>query len=298
MAPAADSPRLSYVAITAAKNEAHNVPRLAECLIAQTVRPSAWVIVDDGSTDGTKEIATELVDQHAWIRLVELATGGGPARGGPVVRAFTQGLSTLTEGYDVVVKLDADVSMADTYFERLLEAFAADPQLGMASGSCYELEKGVWTQRHVTASHVVGPARAYRRQCLEDILPLEERMGWDGVDEAKANVLGWTTRNISDLPFHHHRIQGRRDGSRRRHWINLGAAAHFMGYRPSYLVVRATFRSVKEPSALAMIWGWAAAAARRQPQCADLRVRQYMRSRQSARHLPARALEAMGLRRT
>jgi hypothetical protein len=166
----------------------------------------------------------------------------------------------------------------------------------MASGSCYELEDGEWTQRHVTASHVVGPARAYRRECLESILPLEERMGWDGLDEVKANVLGWSTRNVPELPFYHHRIQGRRDGSRRRHWMNLGASAHYMGYRPSYVLFRAAYRGLKEPSAIAMVWGWGSAALRREPQYADPRVRKHLRDRQAFRYLPVRAREALGRR--
>jgi glycosyltransferase involved in cell wall biosynthesis len=289
---------LRYAAITAAKNEVENLPRLAECLAEQTVPPSDWVIVDDGSTDGTYELAVGLGEEHPWVRVVRLETEGAPARGGPVVRAFHQGLAALEGEYDVVAKLDADVSMDRHYFERLLEAFREDPSLGMASGSFYELEAGEWTRRHVTAAHVLGPARAYRRECLEAILPLEERMGWDGLDELKANVLGWSTRSIPELPFYHHRIQGKRDGARRRHWLNLGASAHYMGYRPSYVVFRAAYRALKEPSALAMVWGWASAALRREPQYADARVRERLRARQTLRNLPLRAREALGRRQT
>jgi hypothetical protein len=288
---------LRYAAITAAKNEARNLPRLARSLVAQTVTPSAWVIVDDGSTDGTRELAAHLADEHSWIHVIPLATTGSAARGGPVVRAFHEGYAALDVEVDVVVKLDADVSMDERYFEQLLDVFGADPSLGMASGLVCELENGEWTRRHVTADHVVGPARAYRRECLDSILPLEERMGWDGLDEVKANVLGWRTRSVPELLFQHHRIQGKRDGSRRRHWTNLGAAAHYMGYRPSYMVVRTTFRGLKEPSAFAMLWGWATAAARREPQYDDVRVREHIRARQTLRYLPERAREALGRRR-
>jgi poly-beta-1,6-N-acetyl-D-glucosamine synthase len=290
---------LRYAVITAAKNEARNLPRLAQCLAAQTVLPSVWVIVDDGSSDGTYELAVGLSGQHSWVRTIPLATTGVvPARGGPVVRAFHQGLTALDAEYDVIVKLDADVSMDGGYFEKLLDTFRREPSLGMASGGCYELEKGEWTQRHVTGSHVCGPARGYRRQCLEAILPLEERMGWDGIDEMKANVLGWSTRTITELPFYHHRLQGRRDGPRRRHWMNLGAVAHYMGYRPSYVLFRAAYRALKEPSAIAIVWGWASAALRREPQYADLRVRKHVRAQQRLRNLPERAREALGRRRT
>jgi glycosyltransferase involved in cell wall biosynthesis len=298
MSHPAEAGALSYAVITAAKNEAGNLPRLAQSLAAQTVMPSLWVIVDDGSSDGTYEIAVSLGERYLWVRTISLSTKGVPARGGPVVRAFHEGLAVLDDECDVIVKLDADVSMDARYFERLLDIFRREPSLGMASGSGYELEAGEWTQRHVTGSHVWGPARAYRRQCLMSILPLEERMGWDGVDELKANVLGWSTRTVPELAFYHHRLQGRRDGARRRHWANVGAAAHYMGYRPSYVVFRAAFRGLKEPSAIALVWGWASAALRREPQYADARVREHLRANQTLRMLPARAREALGRRRT
>src|SRR3970040_1973936 len=136
-APVAGS--LRYAAITAAKNEAENLPRLAQCLVAQTVTPSAWVIVDDGSSDGTYEIAAGLGEEHSWIRAIRLATGGTPARGGPVVRAFHEGLAALDAEYDVIVKLDADVSMDERYFEQLLDIFRRDPSLGMARGRPFDL---------------------------------------------------------------------------------------------------------------------------------------------------------------
>jgi biofilm PGA synthesis N-glycosyltransferase PgaC len=285
---------LCYAVITAAKNEAGNLPRLAQCLVAQTVTPSAWVIVDDGSSDGTYELALGLCERYSWTRTISLPSKSLPARGGPVVRAFHEGLVALGAEYDVIVKLDADVTMDERYFEQLLDTFRREPSLGMASGSCYEFEKGEWTQRHVTSSHVLGPARAYRRECLAAILPLEERMGWDGIDELKANVLGWSTRSVPELAFHHHRIQGKRDGPRRRHWMNLGASAHYMGYRPSYLLFRAAYRGLKEPIAIAMVWGWASAALRREPQCADMRIVKNLRAKQTLRKLPERAREALG----
>ena len=110
----------------------------------------------------------------------------GPTRAEPTVQAFQLGLAALGRDSDIVVKLDADVSFETDYFARLLGAFEADPLLGMASGTCYEREGGSWRQRHVTRGHVWGASRAYRRACLEDVLPLESGLAWDGIDELKA----------------------------------------------------------------------------------------------------------------
>lgn len=280
--------RLSYAAITPARNEADNLPRLADALFAQAVRPTVWIVVENGSTDATAAVLADLAKSHAWVSAVEASNDGGPlVRGGTVTRAFHRGLDALQDDVDVVVKLDADVSFDPGFFKQLLEAFAAEPSLGIASGSCLELEDGTWVPRHVTGDSVWGAVRAYRRACLADVLPLEERMGWDGIDQLKANMRGWTTRTLPTLTFRHHRSEGERDGSRRAAWSAQGRASWYMGYRTWFLVLRALHHARREPSALAMISGYARAALRREDRCAENEVRKYLRSRQSVRALPA-----------
>jgi len=287
---------VSYAVVTPVRNEAHNLRRLADALAAQTQQPLAWLIVDTGSTDDTKEIARELGVEHAWIRLLELEPEPGLARGGPISRAFQTGFAMLGAEAEVVVKLDADLSFEPDYFERLTGEFATDPRLGMASGTCFELDGGGWRERHVTGTTVWGASRAYRRACLVDVLPLEERMGWDGVDEFRANARGWSTRTIRTLPFKHHRREGERDGARSRARRAQGRAARYIGYRFWYLTARALWHARREPAAVAMIWGYLEAAVRREPQASDAEARAYLRRQQSLHRLPRRAREAAGRR--
>ena len=288
---------LSYALVTPAKDEAENLGRLADCILAQRVRPARWLIVDNGSTDETPALAARLADEHDWI--VPLAVpGDAMAPGPPVVRSFNAGLAALDVHADVIVKLDADVSVDPDYFARLIGEFEADTELGIASGVCLELERGEWVERHVTGDHVRGATRAYRAACLEAIGPLPEAVGWDGVDELKANVLGWRTASIDGLPFYHHRNVGERDGAPTKRWLAEGRCAHFMGYRLSYLVVRTLGRALRDrdPAALAMLGGYVAAAVRREPRYGDREVREYLRRQQSVRHLPLRVLESLGRR--
>jgi poly-beta-1,6-N-acetyl-D-glucosamine synthase len=287
---------VSYVLITPARNEADNLPRLARSIDAQEVLPLRWLIVDTGSTDETIRVASELMPERPWMRLQHAEKEAGIVRGGPIVRAFNAGVASLDLIPDVVVKLDADVSFERDYFKRLLEAFADDPALAIVSGSAFELDGGRWTQRHMTDAHVWGASRAYRWTCLEKLLPLDEQMGWDGLDVLRAHMHGWNTRTLTDLPFRHHRKEGQRDGARWRAWAAQGRASHYMGYRFGYLVARAIFQSLREPGAMAMIYGFLAAALRRRPQCDDADVRRYLRSRQRVRDLPRRLSEASGRR--
>ncbi len=285
---------LSYAVVTPAHNELSNLEALADSLRAQTVLPTQWLVVDDGSTDGTRAAARTLADAHHWIRLVELEPIGAHARGGPIVRSFMAGVDALGELPEVVVKVDADITMRPDYFERLLAAFAENERLGISSGVCYELEHGEWKPIFGTRSHVWGATRAYRRECLAAVAPLEEREGWDELDALKARLDGWETLLVPDLPFRHHRKLGARDGTRTV-WLRQGETAHYMCYRPSYLLARTAYRVLSEPQAALMPVGWAAAALRREPRLPDARVRRYLRDQQRLRNLPLRARETRGI---
>lgn len=289
-------PSLSYILVTPVRNEAANLARLAAALECQTHRPSHWVIVDNGSDDGTVAAAQELAASHDWLTVISIPGEPRPVPGAPIVRAFHAGLRTVAEPADVIVKLDADTSMDPDHFERLMQAFADDPKLGIASGTCLEIdESGSWRPVPVALGHVRGAVRAYRRECLAEVLPLEERVGWDGIDGWKAAVHGWTTKMLPDLAFYHHRPLGARDGAPTARWETQGRAAWFMGYRFSYLLLRAMFRARQDRAALAMVGGFLGAAVRREDRYSDPDVRGFVRRQQGVRALLHRHRKARRL---
>jgi glycosyltransferase involved in cell wall biosynthesis len=295
LAPNAGSDPGGYAVITPARNEVENLARLAACLERQTVLARRWIIVDNGSTDATPQLARRLAAERPWVTLLEIPGERSPVRGAPVVRAFHAGLEALDEPVGVVVKLDADVSFADEFFADVLGAFANDPSLGITGGVCLEQDdRGCWVPDHVTRDHVRGATKAYRYECLQAVLPLEERMGWDGIDELKAQVRGWGTRTLPGLCFCHHRVIGTREPTWSK-WAIQGDMAHFMGYRPYYVVARSLYRALQAPSAVAMLWGYARAAVTGRPRCSDPEAIAQLRRQQSLRSIPARAREARGV---
>jgi biofilm PGA synthesis N-glycosyltransferase PgaC len=290
---------LSYIAITPARDEVHNLPRLAESLAQQAVRPARWIVVDDGSTDGTGELVAELSHELGFVELATIERESGIVRGQPVVEAFERGLASVASLPDVVVKLDADTSFGREYFGRLLERFDRDPSLGIASGTCFELDPDdVWRERPMVGDNAWGATRAYRTACLNAVLPLERAMGWDGVDAVKAVMAGWRVATFDDFGFRHHRLEGERDGSRWTAWSAQGRASHYMGYAPLYIVLRALHNARREPAALALVSGYASALVRRADTVSDPAVRRHLRRSQSLFGLAARFRQATRATRT
>lgn len=283
-----------YAVVTPVRNEAGTLPRLAESLAAQTRSPETWVVVENGSTDGTPEIARNEAKRHPWVRIVETAPGPEGERARPIVLAFQAGLAMLSPRPQFIAKVDADVTLPREYFEGLIERMDAEPALGVVSGTCLERHDGGWLERFGTGSSVWGAARLYRWTCLEQLLPLENRTAWDWIDVVEANVRGWRTTVVRDQPFYHHRREGDRAGTRWAQWSSQGQAAYYLGYRPSYLFARAVYRSFRDLAALALIGSYAGAAFRRQERCGKIALVGHVREQQRLRHITRRIAEARG----
>jgi biofilm PGA synthesis N-glycosyltransferase PgaC len=277
---------LTYAIVTPARNERDNLERLAESVLAQDHPPVSWLIVDDGSDDGMRAVADDLARRHSWI--VVVGTGEDAAnlamgrRRGRDLLAFRRGLSSLPTPVDVFVKVDADTSFDPDYFALLLDRFVDQPELGIAGGTCYEVIDGKWQRIKVSGSHPRGASRAYRWALLNEVFALEPEMGWDGVDEVMAELRGYRTAGFADFGFRHHRKVGEREG-RLRAGAALGRQAWYMGYRPSYLVLRALYRARENFASMAMVWGYVWSAASGAPQCPNPTVTRRVREGQRLR---------------
>src|SRR5580704_2897814 len=120
-----------YAIITPARNEAKLIELTIKSVVGQTVRPVKWVIVSDGSTDGTDEIVGRYAVDNPWIELVRMPERRERHFAGKVY-AFRAGYERL-EGIDfeVVGSLDADLTFGEDYFSFLLHNLAKNPALGL-----------------------------------------------------------------------------------------------------------------------------------------------------------------------
>jgi glycosyltransferase involved in cell wall biosynthesis len=270
--------------VTPARDEEQNLARLAESMISQRVPPAAWVIVENGSTDATLALARRLAAEYSWIAVREARAGNRYDRTSPYIGAFHAGVEALGDAGDLVVKLDADVSMDDVYWEEVLRAFESDPKLGIASGTLMEKRDGTWREISLLDGHCWGPTRTYRRACLRHVLPLDPGYGYAIIDEARARLAGFRVATLRELPFRHHRPEGAGEGSAWRNWREQGVAAHHLGYRPSYVLARCAYRLPTDRAALALLAGYAGCSVRRSSRYQDEAVVRAVRERQRARN--------------
>ena len=96
-----DRAQLSYVLITPARNEEAFIEKTIESVINQTFLPVKWVIVDDGSTDKTREIVSRYLVQYRWIEMVQM-----PQRRD---RSFAAKVTAFNAGYEKVKGLPYEI---------------------------------------------------------------------------------------------------------------------------------------------------------------------------------------------
>ncbi len=269
---------MRYAVITPVRNEAEFIEKTIHSMIQQTIKPTEWVIVNDGSTDETEQIIQRYTTNHPWIKLVNRADRGTRQRGKGVVEAFYDGYKTLTLPYEFIVKLDGDLSFDPDYFETLGRKFSSNPQLGIAGGGVYEkLDGQKWTL-DATRDHVRGPTKVYRRACFEEIGGLVPMLGWDGLDEWQALTMGWEVQSFLELKVFHYRITGAATGSLKAR-LEQGQGAYTMNYHPLYLIARGLYHLGQRPyviGGIAMILGYVNAWLRRREQIAEPDVVSYI----------------------
>ena len=200
----------TLAAVTPAFNEAERLPALCASVGRQTQIPVRWVIVDDGSTDDTRERALQATASFDFVTVVsrEQHTERSFAS---KVGAFQHGVSEL-EGvaYDYLACFDADVILPDRYIEEIVHGLDEDPQLGVTGGLYrHPVGKKLVVDRP-PMNQVPGPAQVFRRSTFEAIggyhgMP---HGGEDALANVAARMHGWTTRCRPDLIVDHNRRMG------------------------------------------------------------------------------------------
>ena len=257
----------SYVLVTAARNEAEFIELTIRSVVAQTIPPLKWVIVSDGSTDGTDEIVKAYARDYPWIELVQMPARRERHFAGKAY-AFNAGLARVESlDYEVIGNLDADVSFDEGYFAFLLARVAEDSNLGVF-GTAFKDKSLHYDYRFVSIEHVAGPLQVFRRKCLIDIggyVPSKSG-GVDHIAVITARMKGWKTRTFPEKAYQHHRQMGTAARGLVRARFKSGAVDYMLGGHPLWQLFRAAYQMTKPPyivGGLALLAGYVSAAARR-----------------------------------
>jgi glycosyltransferase involved in cell wall biosynthesis len=286
------APPARLLVVSPVRNEAGHIEEVVAAMAGQTRPPDVWLVADDSSEDRTAEILRRLEPAVPFMRVVEIPD----SRGTPSDRltealeatAFNRALEQVDWGsYTHLGKLDGDIALPRDYFARLLSSFEADPRLGITGGSIVEPGRGGrWVRVGAPEHHVHGAMKLYSLECFRAVGGVQERLGWDTIDETYARMRGYSTRRRTDLVARHHRPGGSADGKlrgRARH----GRCAYIARYGFPWALARSfKVAATCDPrglSGIAFLWGYVRSAVRRSPRIDDpefeLFVRRELRGR-------------------
>ena len=239
---------LKYVLITPARNEAAFIEQTIKSVIQQTILPLKWVIVSDGSTDGTDEIVKKYAANHDWIELVRMPERKKRHFAGKV-HAFDAGYAKVKDlNCDIIGNLDADITFEKDYISFLLNKFDKNPRLGVC-GTPFREESQQYDYRFTSIEHVSGACQLFRWKCFESIggyVPLKVG-GIDLVAVITARMKGWQTRTFTEkTSVHHRKTQSGKHNSLMR-TFRSGYHDYLMGGSPIWQVFRSMYQMSKSP---------------------------------------------------
>jgi glycosyltransferase involved in cell wall biosynthesis len=275
-----------YVLISPCRNEADFMRQTLDSVVAQTLRPALWVIVDDGSTDDTPQILAEYRQRHDWIRVITRQDRGHRAVGPGVIDAFYAGYQTIApEDYNYLCKLDLDLRLPPRYFEGLIERMEADPLVATCSGKAY-VERGeeLVSERHGDETSL-GMTKFYRVECFKAIGGFVREVMWDGIDCHRCRMLGWkaVSWDEPELRFVHLRPMGSSQTSIYTGRMRHGYGQYFMGTGLPWMIATAIYRIPEKPyvvGGLFILWGWLKSALQGKPRYDDPEFRRFLRNYQ------------------
>ena len=280
--PAPGSDRV--VMVSPMRNEAKHLELVIRAMATQTRLPDQWIVVDDGSSDGTREILDRAALKMPFLRVVSapefpMPEGADRLSHAAAPRVFNYGLS-MAGPCTYVGKLDGDVELPPDYFERLLSEFSSDPRLGIAGGVVVEQHDGDWRVHGAShLAHVRGALRLYSAECLAAVGGVREVLGWDGIDIVLAHKHGYRTQSFTNLVARHHRLTGTAQGALKGH-LRWGRCQYIQGYPAYWVLARAVKVGASEPrvlSGLAYAAGYAQAAVKRVPRFDEDGYRAHLR---------------------
>jgi poly-beta-1,6-N-acetyl-D-glucosamine synthase len=280
---------VKYVVITPAHNEERFIEKTIFSMIAQTVRPLKWIIVNDGSTDRTSEIVGKYLSQYEFIELLTVERGTERSFGNKA-RAFNLGAQHLKGvNYEFIGNLDADMVLEPDYYSNMFRIFSEDRKLGVCGGIVYTTAGNTLVTMDQTLNSVGGAIQLFRRECFADIgagyMPLPYG-GIDAAAEITAKMKGWSVRKSLENKVYEQRQTGTAISSPLTACYRLGCRFHSLGYSLAFFGLRCLYRIGDPPLVIggcATFLGFVSSMIKRRPVVLTDEVVEHWRREQRGR---------------
>ncbi|MGB9940009.1 glycosyltransferase [Methanosarcina sp.] len=274
-----------YLLVTPAKNEEQNLPEVSKSVVGQKLKPELWIIVDDGSTDGTPHILEDLQAECSWIQSIRL-----PPRPRDITfhysyvckQGFDYALEYCRENnieFEYIGLLDADTVLEENYFGKLLVEFEKDNSIGIVSGGIYYETDGKLSREVTIKDLPRGTGRVWRKECFLETGGYQVEPSPDSISNIKAFMRGWRLIQYADVI----QVQKRKTSAANGLWrgyIKNGWMAYYLGKNPFIALANVLYFSVKSPyyTGAAYCWGYFGSAIRREKKIDDPEIRAYYRN--------------------
>ena len=271
-----------YIVITPCKNEGVNLPDLIESMVAQTVRPVVWVIVDDGSSDDTPNIIESAMKTQDWIQSIRLDSAVrdlGLHLAGVVKKGFDYAISYGKENeleYDYLGNLDGDLTLPPTFYENLMVEFEKDHRLGIASGGTKHIIGDRVRYANLSVNEPSGGHMLIRKECFKECGGIPLSYSIDSVLKARARIRGWKTRrfeaNVATEIRDVHAAEGYWKG-----FMYSGRSSYYLNINPLHVIARIVMYSFRKPYyiGIAYLTGYLSSVIRRRERINDSELRKY-----------------------
>ena len=253
---------IAHLVVTPCRNDHQFLLRLFNSMINQTVLPREWIIVLDNPTNSDFSSVSSLIDPFDWIKIKKVSDFSSRKRGAKIAKLSNLGISESEYDWSFISKIDADMQLPEDYFAMIFHKFSERPELGIASGTCYVLDRTKKIIENVSSNHTRGGLKTYSKQCFEKIGGIREVDGWDGVDNILAQYNGFETANFADIEVFHGRRTGSHFGLIRGNFES-GMFAFSLRYFPLFMLARVLHQLSKKPvffGGISMFMGYVFAA--------------------------------------
>lgn len=273
-----------YIVVTPCKNEGKNLPDLIESVVAQTIRPVLWVIVDDGSTDDTDHITQEAAEKYDWIYVMRLNQMAKRDLGLHLADVMKKGFdyaisycNKLGLDYNYLGNLDGDLIIPPTFYENLIKKFEDDSTLGIAGGGIkLTIGKQLVYAKGLPEDEPSGGTMLIRKACFKECSGIPISYSLDSVIKAKARMKGWKAKRFEDNIA----TEIRDVNSAESYWkgyVHSGRAAYYLNLNPMHALVRGMLISLRKPyyTGIAYLVGYFSNSVLRKEQIDDNMVKEY-----------------------